>query len=176
MEFEFRCGECGEVHHGSPSFSYPWPPQVDSIPDEEQDARVFLTTDLCVIDDEEFYIRALLEIPIHGVEDPFLWGIWVTQSEENFFRYQETYDDDQTGDGGFGWLPVTMPGYHIAGDAESYEMLGSDVYWQKQGERPIVVPHACDHPLYHDVKNGISRERAEELAALAMHDINEHDA
>lgn len=166
--FEYKCGECGELHRGSPSFSYRRPPHVSDIPEPERETRVFLTSDLCVIDDEDFFIRALLEIPIIGVDEPFAWGVWVTHSQENFLRYQDTYDDDQTGDGAFGWLPVTMPGYDRADDGGLIENIPCDVYWRSEGLRPLVIPQESDHPLYKDVKDGISRKRAEQLALEAM--------
>jgi hypothetical protein len=38
------------------------------------------------------FVRACLEIPIHGVSEPFLWGVWVSLSQKNFDRYVTTYD------------------------------------------------------------------------------------
>jgi len=163
--FEFRCHECGEIHRGSPSFSSDRPPLSPDIGED----RIVLDTDTCVLDDEEFFIRGLLEIPIHGVADPFTWGLWVSQSEESFERYVATYDQDQSNDGSFGWLAVTMPGYYSAAEDEPLEVLGCDVFWREPGVRPLIVPKECDHPLYRDVADGICWDRAMELASLAMH-------
>ncbi len=92
--FEFRCADCGELHEGSPSFGYKKPPHYFLIPEEEPDDRIHLNSDLCVIDDEEFYIRTILNIPVHDVEAPFTWGVWVSQRQEGFLCYQETHGDD----------------------------------------------------------------------------------
>ena len=53
---------------------------------------MFLTSDTCVIDDEHLFVRGCLEIPVHGSDDPFVWGVWVSLSEPNFFRFQELLD------------------------------------------------------------------------------------
>lgn len=167
--FEFRCGDCGELHKGSPSFGYKNPPFYFTVPEAELDRRVRLTDDTCVVDDEVFFIRGLLEIPIQEVEEPFLWGVWVSQSRESFERYVETFDEDQSGDGSFGWLEVTMPGYIEEGENAERESLACDVTWRGAGERPLVTPQACDHPLYRDIAQGISWDRAIELARQVMH-------
>jgi hypothetical protein len=51
-------------------------------------------------------VRGLLEMAIAGATEPFLWGVWLTQSEDSFMRYLETFDYDQSGTSSFGWLPV----------------------------------------------------------------------
>lgn len=167
--FEFRCQCCGEVHRGSPSFGYEKPPAYFAIPEAERADRIKIDADTCEINDDEFYIRALLEIPVEGADEPFSWGAWVSQSAESFERYMQTYNQDQGGEGSFGWLTVTMPGYVRTEAGEDWEHLACDVKWQAQGQRPLIEPHECDHPLYHDAVNGISWDRAIELARLVMH-------
>ncbi|MGI9412100.1 MAG: DUF2199 domain-containing protein [Hyphomicrobiales bacterium] len=166
--FEFRCSDCGEIHRGSPSFGYVRPMAYFTVPEDERADRVVIDDDTCVIDEDAYYIRGLLEIPIEEVEEPFSWGVWVSQSRESFERYLETYDDDQTGDGSFGWLPVSMPGYDRARPGQETEYLGCDVKWSSRGQRPLVVPHETDHPLYRDIVNGITWDRAVELARQVM--------
>ena len=167
--FEFRCHECGRIHRGSPSFSTDGPPISPDIEDE----RIVIDTDTCVIDDEEFFIRGMLEVPIEGAREPFSWGLWVSQSRESFERYVETYDKDQSDDGSFGWLAASLPGYDRSPDGGDPIVLACDVYWRDVGLRPLIVPHECDHQLYRDVVNGISWDRAIELARLIMHPEDE---
>jgi len=167
--FEFRCSECGEIHKGSPSFGYKKPPLYFTVPEDEVGQRVKLTDDTCVIDDDAFFIRGLLEIPIHNVDDPFLWGVWVSQSRESFDRYIETYDADQSGHGSFGWLDVTMPGYVNADDGGETAVLACNVDWRDVGQRPLIMPQECDHQLYRDFADGITWERAIAMASRIMH-------
>lgn len=167
--FEFRCERCGNIHRGSPSFANEAPFNYYELTAEERASRARLTDDTCVIDGESFFIRATLEIPILDAEDPFCWGVWVSQSEESFKRYLATFQDDQSGDGSFGWLAVTMPGYRRNDPGEPVEHLACNVEWQVQGTRPLVFPQESDHPLYQDVMMGIGWDRAIELAQRVMH-------
>lgn len=167
--FEFRCNCCGEIHRGSPSFAYAKPAAYFSVPENERETSIRIDSDTCVIEDEEYYIRAVLEIPIVGVDEPFMWGVWVSQSRESFERYMATYDDDQSEDGSFGWLAVAMPGYDLTEPGEPFEQIACDVRWSVPGARPTLAPHEIDHPIYHDFINGISWDRAIELALKMMH-------
>jgi hypothetical protein len=45
-----------------------------------------LTSDRCVIDDEYFFIRGLVEVPVIDSDGPFAWGVWVSLSKANFQR------------------------------------------------------------------------------------------
>ena len=174
--FEFRCECCGNLFSGSPSFSLRRPEFVFDVPEEERDARVVANNDLCIIypsaDEPDslpsYWIRAVLDIPIHGAAEPFCWGLWVTQSRESFDRYQATFDLDQSDDGSFGWLPVHMK-YYRNSDG-SWPMLECDVRWGPTGSRPTIHLWECDNQLYRDQRDGISWEKAIEIASPLMHD------
>lgn len=90
--FAFRCTCCEEVHEGSPSFGYRMVDQYAGLSDEQQATMGRLSEDFCTItrgDGVDHFIRAVLEVPIRGVEEPFLWGVWVSLSEKSFNRYVE---------------------------------------------------------------------------------------
>jgi hypothetical protein len=176
-EFEFKCHECGEIHSGSPSLSYAFPTYVFGVPEEERPERVKHSSDLCRIlgpngvdgDDTIYCVRVTLNVPIHGADDPFCWGVWVTQSKESFDRYLETFSEDQSELQSFGWLAVTMPGYNTTEPGEPYEHLACDVNWGPPGKRPKIELHESEHQLFLDQRDGISWDRAIELATLAIH-------
>ena len=93
-EFEFKCSTCDEIHKGIPSFGTKAPNYYYSIPKNEISERVFLTTDTCVIDNENFFVRGCLEFPVIGYLEKFSFGAWVSLSEENFYRFEELYDKE----------------------------------------------------------------------------------
>ncbi|MCX2724736.1 DUF2199 domain-containing protein [Roseibium salinum] len=164
--FAFKCSCCGEIHEGGPSFAYSEPPHTFGIPENERARRVWLDSDLCVLDEEFFFIRAILEVPIRETEDSFLWGVWVSQSKESFERYVDSFGGDQTGHQSFGWLAVSLPGYVKPG--EPLVSLPTAVIWGE--ERPHIRIHdEQDHPLAVDQREGISWDRAVELALLLTH-------
>lgn len=163
--FSFKCSSCGEVHEGSPSFGFRAPD-----PYLEQSAEVreagHLDTDLCEYEDEDgkhYFIRVCLEIPIHGVEEPFLWGVWVSLSEANFRHYVETYDNPEVTDCYFGWLCNYLPYY-----PQTYA-LKTEVHPRTGGTRPFIELEKCDHPLSVDFHDGINIQRAQEIAEFVIH-------
>ena len=168
-DFEFRCDSCGEAYRGAPSFAYDRPAYCFAIPEHERAERVILDADTCSIDNEHFFIRTTLEIPIAGLDQPFVWGVWVSQSRASFLRYIATFDSDQTGDGSFGWLAAMMPGYETMDTDGDWVYLACDVAWGGVDQRPSIRLHQTDHPLYRDQIDGISRRRAAELAKRATH-------
>jgi hypothetical protein len=167
--FAFKCSCCEEIHEGSPSVGYRMPDQYACLSEEKKASIGKLSSDVCTITHEEgmdYFIRAVLEIPIHGIEEPFLWGIWVSLSEKSFNRYVETYDDPVEGEGFFGWVCNAIPVYPFD------ESRPSDVVVQLGGQRPKVTLHRGDpelDPLVTDQVNGISVARAQEIAERLFH-------
>ena len=168
--FAFKCSCCGEIHEGSPSFGFIAPDPYANLSEAQKTAMGKITEDICTVEHEErtdYFIRAVLEVPIHGVEAPFLWGVWVSLSEKSFRRYEETYHSPVQGEGFFGWVCNRISLY-------PYEpSRPSDVVIQLGGNRPKVVLHKGDpedDPLVIDQVNGISVARAQALAERAMHE------
>lgn len=167
--FAFKCNCCGDIHEGSPSFAFRAPDQYTCLSDEQKSQMATLTEDFCTIthgEGTDRFIRAVLEVPIHGIEEPFLWGVWVSLSEKSFARYKETYDKPVAGEGFFGW---------VCNDISLYpydQSRPSDVVVQLGRNRPKVVLHRGDpedDPLVIDQVQGISIARAQELAERAQH-------
>lgn len=167
--FAFKCGCCGEIHEGSPSFGFDEPDHYACLTDEQKAGLATLTPDFCTITRDghtDYFIRAVLEVPIHGVEEPFLWGVWVSLSERSYARYRETYDEPVAGEGFFGWVCNRIGVYPYEGDR------GANVIVQGGGQRPTVTlhrGHEQDDPLVADQVSGISIVRAQELAQRALH-------
>lgn len=167
--FAFKCSCCGNVHEGSPSFAFKAPDQYASLTEEQKLTLGRLTDDLCTIEHAEgtdYFIRAILEVPIHGIEEPFLWGVWVSASEKSFERYVKTYDKPIDGDGFFGWLCNSISVY------PKNQTRSADVFVQLDGTRPKVILHCSEESadqLVLDQRDGISFARAQDLAEKAMH-------
>jgi hypothetical protein len=164
-DFEFKCGSCNKIHKGMPTFAWKYPVAVEKIPREERAKRVKLGSDLCVIDGKTFYIRGCIEIPVIGLEKPFLWGTWVSVSEEDYHRYQELFDapGQENEPPFFGWLDHTPPGY------PEEEFFTTMVFLRPLPQRPSIVLEATDHPLAMEQRHGISIERLIEITETVMH-------
>jgi hypothetical protein len=167
--FAFKCSDCGAIHEGSPSIGYRMPDPYACLSEAERTATGTLSSDLCTIAHDErtdYFIRAVLEVPIHGIAEPFLWGVWVSLSEQSFNRYVETYDDPVEGDGFFGWVSNAISAYPL------HRSRPADVFVQSGGRRPRIMLHRGDpedDPLVIDQVHGISVSRAQQIAEGAFH-------
>lgn len=168
--FAFKCSCCGEIHEGSPSVAFKAPDQYACLSDEQKATMGRLNSDFCTVtheDHTDYFVRAVLEVPIHGIEEPFLWGVWVSATKESFERYWQTYDEPIAGDGFFGWLCNTLRPYPWDSSRPA------DVYIQLGGKRPKVVLHRGNpenDPLVLDQMNGISIARAQQIAEQTIHE------
>ncbi len=163
--FSFKCSSCGETHEGSPSFAFRAPDPYLEQPKEVQEAGK-LGSDTCRYEDEDgmhYFIRVCLEVPIHGVTEPFLWGVWVSLSEQSFARYVETYESPDTNDQYFGWFCNYLPYY------PNTLALKTQVHPRLGNTRPYIVLEETSHPLSVDFHQGISIEKAQEIAENVMH-------
>lgn len=165
--FSFKCSCCGKIHEGSPSFSYPEPLYVASLSEEERKRDIEKSNDdLFVVKYEggcHHFVRVVLEIPIHGCDEPFTWGVWVSLSEQSFNRYVETWDDVDESDSYFGWFNNELPYY------DQSVSIKTQVRPRKGGIRPYLELEEGSCELADDLYNGISVEKAQKIAEICMH-------
>jgi len=163
--FGFECQTCGEYHVGIPSFGWDYPLEYLAVPAEERAARVELGPDHCVIDDQWFFVRGCLEIPVRGHDEPLSWGVWLSLSRSSFLEYAALHDDPQREAGArfFGWLCSAVPGYP---DTQSLKTMVQVRPWPL---RPYVELEPTDHPLAVEQRDGISAERVREITQRVLH-------
>lgn len=163
--FAFRCNDCGAIHEGSPSFGFDAPWHYTTL-DEADKRTATLGKDTCVITHEEGvdrFVRGVLEVPIHGVEEPFLWGVWASLSEESYRRCLDTWGDPDEAESWFGWFCNRLPFYPDTIN------LKCRVHPRKGGIRPWIELAPGDHPLAVDFNQGISLARAQQIAEAVHH-------
>src|SRR5262249_11956363 len=91
----FRCRECREEHDELPmSFHAEMPQAWMEIPEEEEDERGQLSSDQCEIDGHRFFMRGLLRVPIHGMDQSLDWGVWFELSQESYQRFCDLWEQD----------------------------------------------------------------------------------
>ena len=158
----YLCKCCGEYHEELPmSYGSSVPDYFYDVPTEEQEIRIELNDDLCVIDDEYFFIHGSIEIPIINSSKPFIWDVWVSLSAENFDKtneYWEVEGREKQIDSMFGWLSTSVPGY-----PETIE-LKTMVHTRSIGERPYIELEPTKHPLAKEQMEGITMDRVKEIA------------
>lgn len=124
-----------------------------------------MDSDTCVVDQEHFFVRGCLDIPVHGESDAFSWGVWVSLSRDSFAQFKACYDTPSRSHIGpfFGWLSAELPLY------PSTENLKTLAHLRDDGIRPYIELEPTDHPLAVEQRNGISVDRVAEIYAFFMH-------
>jgi hypothetical protein len=162
------CSCCGEAHEDIPfSFAADYPDNYANLSSEDRENRAVLSSDQCIIDSSEFYIRGLLELRIRGAEDPFLWGVWANLFEEDFDSINDSWElsGRETHVGPFkGRLANRLAVYPVP-----TANLKLRVEIQPVGKRPVFVLEEINHPLATAQRDGLSYRQACDLAAAVMH-------
>lgn len=162
----WTCGCCGKEHEGLlEGYGYDAPFYWGDRDRLQPPPGCLLNQDYCTIDDEFFFIRGCIEIPIVGSTNPSIWGVWSSLSKLNFEREiklaekQERIDEPPY----FGWLSTRLKIYP---DTLS---LKCNVVSRVPGERPLIQLEPSDHPLSIDQHRGITSERLIEIAGQMEH-------
>lgn len=166
----FFCHTSGEYHAELPmDFGYDAPYAYYTIPHEEREARCELTSDLCVIDKKEFFIRGCLEIPVVDGPRPFVWGVWASLSEKSFKRTVELWETAgrEIEPPFFGWFCTALPHY------PETLLLRTQIHTRPLNQRPIVELEPTDHPLAVEQRNGITMDRVREIVEGLLHGANQ---
>jgi hypothetical protein len=162
----FDCRVCGLHHDVLPlSYSVKYPLASGAVPAAELESRVVLTADLCVIDERFHYVRGRFAIPIHGLDEPFIWGCWSRISAADFFRTHQLWKDParESEPPYHGLLNSELPLY---GDTRE---LPVQVQTMPVGRRPHFTPADPRHPLAVEQRQGMTMERVIQIAEQMLH-------
>lgn len=167
--FRFKCIACDEWHEGIPAFGAPAPAPYYDVPGEDRERRCQLSSDLCIIDDTQFFVLGRVEIAVHGENEPFAWLAWVSLSEPNFLEYESHYEAEHRAHLGpyFGWFSDFLPSY------PNTFGLKSRLHPRDHGQRPLIELEPTEHPLAIEQREGISVARLAEIFAICMHGLEE---
>jgi hypothetical protein len=163
--FRFKCSKCDEWHEGIPAFATAAPSAYEAMSEEEQQLRGILDEDCCVLDDETFFIRGLIEIPVRGQSTPLVWNVWASIDEEAFAKFVQSYEQlHRAHIGPFeGRLSARLPIY------PDTENLGLRVHLRDKPLRPIFELQLSEHPLAVEQQEGITTERLSEIVEQCLH-------
>ncbi len=135
------------------------------LPEAERETRAKLSDDLCMIDGSEHYVRGCLEIPVLDSPESFVWGVWVSISEDSLRRILGLWSapviDNEPPR--FGWLSGWITGY-----PEPVE-IACHVHIRAGNLRPRIELQPTGYPLAIEQRCGITLNRVKEIAALSGH-------
>ena len=161
----WKCSTCGVQQSDIPlcfGIEAPWRALV---PESEFAQRVDLTPDQCVVDEQHFFIRGHIEIPIHDYSESLAFSVWSSLSEHSFLHMSERWEaPDRASDPPyFGWLSSPIAVY------PSTIHLKLSVQPRAPGLTPLFTVKPTEHPLARDQHNGISIERWHQIAHALLH-------
>lgn len=150
----YLCSVCGETHEGLPDIGADAPFQYYGVPKHDRSQRVVLTSDTCELDSEHFFIRGVLELPVHDGPEAFGFGVWVSLAKTNYDTYLNNFDSNGIGPF-FGWLCTRIDYY-----PEDTLFLKTQVHFRGDGLRPVIDLESTEHPLAVDQERGITLAEA----------------
>lgn len=155
------CACCGEPAPVSAlELSFRLPDEVFQLSKAERDARCRLSSEYIVLNDNRFFIRALIPLPVHGRVEPYHIGIWAEVSEKNFFRALAL--SSKPAQASTPPIPARLANqlpFHESsmGLSLTLQLTGPDTV-------PEVQLRPCKHTLYAEQSNGIDEARVLQYA------------
>jgi hypothetical protein len=167
------CVSCGNTHVGifdlacaKPDF---WEGAEEYAPNVlALESTHFLSEDFCVLNDQHYFVRCVLGLPLIGLEgERFGFGVWATLSKPNFARYIESFDSGEQGHLGpwFGWFSNRLIGYPDTLN------LKCQVHPRSGRQRPWIELEPTDHPLAVEQRVGVTYDRLVDLYAIYGHQV-----
>lgn len=171
---EWHIGPCLDFGHDSPDY---WSQEHEKasrraklLPGWSKNRRkTFLDEDFCAINDEDFFVRGLIHLPIFGVAETFRWGVWGSLSRKNFETLLEKQNDPKRIElpPMFSWLSTRIPEYPETLSLKMY------AHSQEPGYCPNFSLELTEHPLSQEYHKGITPERVKEIMLGRLRDAKE---
>ena len=162
----FVCHVCGQTHDGiPPSFAADFPDMYAGLSESDRGSRCLIGSDQCIIDEQWFFIRGCLEIPIVDSDDVFLWGLWASVKEEVFNEISAAWEEERRE------RRLAPFKGRLANSLSVYPEtlnLKLRIIIQPVGTRSLFILEE-EHPLATAQQRGMSRSDVAELSAKLLH-------
>lgn len=162
----YRCECCDKIYETLPlCIGYSKPSIYFSIPEEEREKRISLDKSWCVVDEEYFFHRGNLVIPIIDSKENLEFGVWTSISEDNFKKRMDLWDNPArvNEEPYFGWLSSNIAGYNDTLNIKTVAQENEDI-----DAIPNIYVIEENHPLAIDQENGITMDKALEIVSSIM--------
>jgi hypothetical protein len=142
--------------------SYRMPDVIASMEETEIENQCRYTNDYVVCNDEYFYIRCVIPLPVQEAARNYCIGAWAQVSQNSFNRIWELWDeDDQSSEPAIhGMLANDV---HLNTNSENSKI---EVQLMGAKSRPTITIKDSDCSLYKEQQSGITIHRASEYSDL----------
>jgi len=88
------CSVCGCEHAGDGlELAFEQPHEIAELSLEARARRCLLKSDVSVLDDQRFFVRGVLPLPVAGRAVPYNLGVWAEIDKSALARIDELWDD-----------------------------------------------------------------------------------
>ena len=142
--------------------SYHLPDDIACMSAEEIKSTCKYTDDYVVCEDEYFYIRCILPLPVRDTEKNYCIGVWAQISPNSYNRVWELWsDEDQANEAPISGLLANA--VHLNTGAKNAEIA---IQLTGPTTRPIVKIKDENCSLYQEQQSGVTIHRASEYSDL----------
>ena len=158
------CSVCGREHDGEGlELAFERPHEIAELSVEARARRCLLKSEVSVLDDQRFFVRGVLSLPLAGKAIPYNLGVWAEVARAALERIDELWDDPkQEREPPFdGTLANRVP---LVANS-----LGLALVVRLSGPttRPYFEITDESHELFAEQRRGISERRAHDYARQA---------
>jgi hypothetical protein len=133
---------------------------------DDRDNRCIIGSDQCVIDQQTFYVRGLLEVPVLDTEQVFLWGLWCSVWEKDYDEISESWEEEGRENHRGPFKARLANKLSVYPDTLNLQVT---IKVKPVGERPLFFIDEEDHPLAVAQKGGMSMEETQHLVSCLLH-------
>jgi len=158
-----KCPCCDKmVPANDMELSYRMPDAIACMNQEDIDEQCKYTNDYVVCNDEYFYIRCIISLPVKDSGRDYAIGAWAQVSSNSFNRIWELWDEsDQSNEPRMGGLLANN--IHLNTNSEDSEV---EVQLTGATSRPLISIKDPKCSLYKEQQCGITIHRASEYSDL----------
>lgn len=165
----WNCNTCGRTHAELPlSFAADFPDNYANMSTEQRELRAVISSDQCIIDGTEFYLRGCLEIPILSDNGVFIWGVWACIWEHDFDEISDAWETEGRESRSGAYKGRLANGLNHAYFPPAVN-LPLTIKLRPVGTRPLFLVDDVDHPIAKAQREGMTIKQVEELVAKLLH-------
>jgi hypothetical protein len=141
---------------------YRLPDAIACMDEDEIESSCKYTNDYVVCDDEYFYLRCTLPLPVNDTDEDYSIGVWAQISSNSFNKVWELWsDENQINEPPIAGLLANC--VHLNTGVEDAEIT---VQLTGPKTRPVITIQDINCSLYNEQQSGITIHRASEYSDL----------
>lgn len=158
-----KCPCCDKmVPANDVELAYRFPDAIACMSEEDIESSCRYTNDYVVCDDEYYYLRCTLSLPVHDTGRDYCLGVWAQISPNSFDRVRELWDEEEQANE-HAMKGLLANSVHLNTGVEDTEIT---VQLTGPTSRPTVTIQDQSCSLYQEQQCGITIHRASEYSDL----------